>query len=49
MNIKTINQSEIDGRGIFPDKEIIPSIEDKISNKDPEIEWVLEDIKRKKQ
>lgn len=49
MNIKTINQTDLDGRGIFPDKEIIPTLEDKISNKDPELEWILEDIKSKKQ
>lgn len=48
MNIKTINQTDLDGRGIFPDKEIIPTLEDKISNKDPELEWILEDIKNKK-
>lgn len=47
MNIKTINQTDVDGRGIFPDKEIIPTIEDKISNKDPEMDWILEDVKSK--
>lgn len=48
MNIKTINQTDVDGRGIFPDKEIIPTLEDKISNKDPELEWILEDVKSRK-
>lgn len=47
MDIKTINQTKIDGRGIFPDKEIIQTVDDKIKNKDPEIDWVLKDIKKK--
>lgn len=47
MNIKTVNQTELDGRGILPDKEIIPTIFDKIQNKDPEMDWVLEDAKSK--
>ena len=34
---------------VFPDKEIIPTLEDKISNKDPELEWILEDVKSKRQ
>ncbi|HEY4618670.1 MAG TPA: S41 family peptidase [Flavobacterium sp.] len=33
------------GRGIFPDKEITPTIEDRINENDPEIDWVLKDIK----
>lgn len=47
MDIKTINQTETNGRGIFPDKEIIQTVEDKIQNKDPELEWILNDIKAK--
>jgi hypothetical protein len=47
MNIKTVNQTEVFGRGIFPDKEITQTIDDKINNKDPEIEWILNDIKKK--
>ena len=35
------------GRGIFPDKEIKPTLQDRIDNKDPELEWVLNDIKSK--
>lgn len=34
-----------EGRGIFPDKEIIPTIEDRIKENDPELDWVLNDIK----
>jgi len=38
-------KTEEDGRGIFPDKEIIPTLADRIKNVDPEMEWVLDDIK----
>lgn len=40
-------QTEIVGRGIFPDKEINNTIEDVISGKDKELEWVMKDIKKK--
>ncbi len=46
MNIQTINQTDVIGRGIFPDKEIIPSLQDKINNKDTELEWILKDVKK---
>jgi hypothetical protein len=32
------------GRGIFPDKEIVTTFDDKINDKDPELDWVLKDI-----
>jgi C-terminal processing protease CtpA/Prc len=35
-----------EGRGIFPDKEIRPVIADYINEKDPELDWILEDIKK---
>ena len=35
----------IEGRGIFPDKEIIPTLEDRIKGNDPEMNWILNDIK----
>ncbi len=38
-------KSAKDGRGIFPDMEIIPSIEDRVIAVDPELEWVLKEIK----
>jgi C-terminal processing protease CtpA/Prc len=34
----------IDGRGIFPDKEIIPTIQDRINGKDPEMDWIMNQI-----
>jgi len=40
-------KTEKDGRGIFPDKEIIPTIADRIAERDPEMEWILNDIKTK--
>lgn len=42
-------KTEIEGRGIFPDKEIIPTLEDRKNNIDPELKWVLEDINREKE
>jgi hypothetical protein len=48
MDIKTINQSSIVGRGIFPDKEINPTIQDKIQEIDPEMEWIIHDVSRLK-
>ena len=33
------------GHGIYPDKEIIPTIQDRIALKDPETEWVLQNYK----
>jgi C-terminal processing protease CtpA/Prc len=37
-------KTAIEGRGIMPDKEIIPTIEDRINKKDPEMGWVLKEI-----
>ena len=34
-----------EGRGIFPDMEIIPTIDDRIKENDPEMNWILNDIK----
>lgn len=34
-----------EGRGIFPDMQIIPTIEDRIKENDPEMNWILTDIK----
>jgi len=38
-------KTDIDGRGIFPDIEIKPTIEDRINGNDPELSRVLEIIK----
>ncbi len=47
MDVKTTNQTDVFGHGIYPDIEIIPTIKDKIDNKDPEMEWILNDIESK--
>ena len=47
MDIRTINQTEVYGRGIFPDVEIPLTVEDKVKNNDPQLDWIMEDIKKK--
>lgn len=47
MDLVPTYKSNLEGRGIFPDVEIIPTIEDIITNKDPELDWIKEDIKKK--
>ena len=37
-------KSDIEGRGIFPDKEIVPTIENQIKQQDPELEWIISQI-----
>jgi C-terminal processing protease CtpA/Prc len=49
LEFKTPYNSTIDRRGIFPDKEIIPTLQDRISGNDPELQWVLNDLKGIKQ
>ncbi len=39
-------KTDVVGHGIYPDKVIIPTLEDRINKKDPEMEWVLEDSKK---
>lgn len=38
------NKTEIKGRGIFPDKEISTTLEDRLKENDPELNWILNDI-----
>jgi C-terminal processing protease CtpA/Prc len=45
MFIKPHYKTDQNGRGIFPDKEIIPTLEDRQKERDPELEWILKDIK----
>lgn len=40
-------ETDVKGRGIFPDYPIELTIEDYFQNKDKELEWVLNDIKKK--
>lgn len=44
MQIEAPQKQEPDGYGVKPDVEIIPTINDKNSKKDPELEWILSDI-----
>ena len=46
MDIKTINQTDVIGRGIFPDFEIPLTVDDKVNNRDPQLDWILNDIKK---
>lgn len=48
MDIAATNKTVEEGRGIFPDKEIIPSVDDLLSGADPEIEWIKLNIESKK-
>lgn len=47
MDIKTINQTNVVGRGVFPDIEIPLTVDDKINNRDPQLDWILQDIIKK--
>jgi C-terminal processing protease CtpA/Prc len=44
IDIQSVNQSGQDGRGIFPNVEIKPTIQDKVEKKDPEMEWVMKQL-----
>ncbi|RPH32205.1 MAG: peptidase S41 [Bacteroidales bacterium] len=39
------HKTDMNGRGILPDVEIKPTIDDRIKGIDPELNWVLDDIK----
>ncbi|MBC7525124.1 MAG: S41 family peptidase [Flavobacterium sp.] len=45
MKIVPYFTTKNEGRGIFPDKEIIPSLQDRISGNNPEMNWILQDCK----
>ncbi|MFV5693765.1 S41 family peptidase [Flavobacterium sp. LT1R49] len=38
-------KTNLEGHGIFPDMEIIPTIEDRIKENDAEMSWILKDLK----
>lgn len=40
------NKTTIDGYGVKPDFEILPTYKDRLNNVDPELEWVLENIEQ---
>jgi len=48
MHIQSLYEEDLIGYGIRPDTQIIPTAIDRRNGVDPEMEWVLEDIKAKK-
>lgn len=44
MKVAPFHKTDVEGRGIFPDVTIIPTLEDRLNGKDPEMDWVLKDI-----
>jgi C-terminal processing protease CtpA/Prc len=46
MVVAPFYKTTLEGHGIFPDKEIIPTISDYLNGKDPELNWIIEDIKK---
>lgn len=46
MKIAAHYKTDEEGHGIRPDVEIIPTLEDKINENDPEMNWILNDIKQ---
>lgn len=46
MKVAAHYKTEEEGHGIRPDIEIIPTLEDKVNGSDPEMKWILEDIKQ---
>lgn len=46
MRVSTIYQTKPDGYGVKPDKEILPSLSARLSGKDPEMDWVLEQVQQ---
>ncbi len=48
MQIESPYKTEPDGYGIKPDVYIVPTHEDRLNGKDPELEWILMDIEKDK-
>jgi C-terminal processing protease CtpA/Prc len=46
MVVRPHYKTNVEGRGVFPDTEIIPTLEDRIESIDPEMEWILNDLKK---
>jgi hypothetical protein len=44
MTCSPFHQTEVVGRGIFPDVEILTTLQDRITNVDKEMEWVFKDV-----
>ncbi len=48
MQLETPHKQEPEGYGVKPDYEILPTLTDKLENKDPELNWILENIENQK-
>lgn len=46
MFIDSKYKTEVKGFGVKPDVKITPTYQDRLDNKDPELEWVLNDIEK---
>ncbi|GGD26600.1 S41 family peptidase [Flavobacterium orientale] len=44
MDIRPVYKTEQEGRGIMPNVEIIPTVEQRIKGDDPELEYILETV-----
>lgn len=49
MQIEAPDKQTPDGFGVKPDIEVLPTVEDRILKKDPELNWILNDIENKKE
>ncbi|WP_248904314.1 S41 family peptidase [Flavobacterium sp. K5-23] len=48
MLVAPFHKTVIDGHGVYPDKEITPTLEDRIKGIDPEMNWILNEINSNK-
>lgn len=46
MNMVPFYKTDVLGHGIYPDKEILPTIQNRIDGVDPEMDWIMEDVKK---
>ena len=47
MDIRPVYQTSEEGRGIFPDQTIIPTLENIVNEEDVQLNWILDQIKQK--
>ncbi|MFN3941445.1 MAG: S41 family peptidase [Flavobacterium sp.] len=46
MDIRPVKVKGVEGRGVLPDIELLPSLEDKLQRKDPELGWILNKLQK---
>lgn len=46
MNVVPHYKTPVIGHGIYPDQEIVPTLQDKIEGKDPELQWIVNEINK---